>query len=196
MNHGLPLTVILLAHMPPTWPVGYDTPALADPVYESRPWTAMIGNHPDAVASMLSGVVADDAGVRLLGPISPADDVDALAGRILSFRDYKANWDNEQACSPSVDGVYDAVDFLNFLPQGIPTPKPMVLASGDVALYWDDGDTYAEIGFDGSHTYYAYAERLGSAPAQLDDQPIKKGFPPAVLAILGGGGAAAERAAA
>jgi len=122
--------------------------------------------------------------------------LDVLAGKLLSFGGYKPNWDGEQACSPSDDGVYDAIDFLSFLPQGIPTPKPMVLASGDVALYWDDGPLYAEIGFDGSHTYYAYAERPGSAAVHLDDEPIKKGFPPAVLALLGGGGTFVERAAA
>jgi len=196
MNHRLPLTVIVLARMPPTWPVSYDTPALLDLDYEARPWTGMIGDHPDAAARILSRVVVDDAGVQLLSPMSWAEEVDGLTGKLLEFRDYKANWDGEQACSPSVDAVYDAVDFLSFLPQGIPIPKPMVLASGDVALYWDDGDIYAEIGFDGSHTYYAYAECLGITPVHRDDEPIKNGFPPAVLGILGGGGTVVERAAA
>jgi hypothetical protein len=196
MDHRLPLTVILLAQMPPTWPVSYDTPATPDLVSEAGPWTAMAGDHPDFAASMPSRVVVDDAGLRLLSPISWADGVDVLTGKLLSFRDYKGNWDQEQACSPSVDAVYDAVDFLNFLPQGIPIPKPMVLASGDVALYWDDGDMYAEIGFDGSHTYYAYAERLGITPVHLDGEPIKKGFPLPVLGITGGGGSVVERVAA
>jgi hypothetical protein len=196
MNHRLPLTVIVLAQMPPTWPVSYDTPTVLDPVYEATPWSAMIGDHLDVAARMLSGVVADDAGMLLLSPISWADGVDVLTGKLLAFLKYKANWDQEQACPPSVDAIYDAVDFLSFFPQGIPIPKPMVLASGDVALYWDDGDIYAEIGFDGSHTYYAYAERLGITPVHLDDEPIKKGFPPAVLAVLVGGGDFVERAAA
>jgi hypothetical protein len=196
MNQRLPLTVIVLAQMPPTWLVSYDTPAL----YlfdEAGPSTAILGDYLNPAASAPSRVVVNDAGVQLLSPISWADGVDLLTGKLLSFRDYKANWDQEQACSPKVDAVYDAVDFLNFLPQGIPIPKPMVLASGDVALYWDDGgDMYAEIGFDGSHAYYAYTERPGITPVHLDDEPIQKGFPPAVLGILGGGGTVVERAAA
>lgn len=120
MNHRLPLTVIVLAQMPPTWPVSYDTPTVLDPIYEAAQRSAVIGDHPDVAASLPSGVVADDAGMLLLSPISWADGVDVLTGKILAFLEYKANWDQEQACPPSVDAIFDAVDLLSFLPQGIP----------------------------------------------------------------------------
>jgi hypothetical protein len=64
----------------------------------------------------------------------------------------------------------------------------MVLPTGDVALYWDFDETYAEIGFSGDGTLYAFASRPGFEPVHLDDvrvpQVSEPWFPPEVLRIL------------
>jgi hypothetical protein len=194
-HHQFPLTLIVLANLPQTWGVGSDPLSIDGLVCEARYPSAIIGDNPQATVTTPYGL-AEEASIQLLTPVNPAAGLDVLTGELLSFFSYEPNWDGEHACAPAVGGIYDAVDFLSSLPQGIPMPKPMVLASGDVALYWDDGTVYAEIGFDGSHAYYAYAERPGSAPAHFDDRPLSSGFPVAVLSILGGGGTAAAREAA
>jgi hypothetical protein len=194
-HHQFPLTLIVLANLPQTWGPGSDPLVMDGVVCEARYPTAIIGDLPGSTITMLAGF-GEEAGIQLLTLANPTNGLDALAGEILSFREYQRNWDGEHACAPLVGGIYDALDFLGSLPQGIPMPRPMVLASGDVALYWDDGTLYAEIGFDGSHTFYVYAERPGSASVHVDDEPLSNGFPGAVLAILGGGGTAVTREAA
>jgi hypothetical protein len=94
------------------------------------------------------------------------------AAELMSYLTLSANWDGEGAVAISSDAVGNALDMLERVPSVLGAPKPMVLPSGEVALYWDHGDTYAEIGFDGTGTYYAYATRPGAAPVHLDDVPL------------------------
>ncbi len=61
---------------------------------------------------------------------------------------------------------------LTATPPDVPNPKPMVLATGDVAMSWELDEAYAEIGFDGSGRFYAYAKRPALDPVYIDDEPM------------------------
>lgn len=93
----------------------------------------------------------------------------ATAAELISYQGLGDNWDGEGALAPSLGAIGSALRMLAAVPMQLEAPKPMVLASGDVAIYWDYGDTYAEIGFDDDGKYYAYAERPGFEPVHLND---------------------------
>ena len=113
----------------------------------------------------------------------------ATAAKIMSYAELRDDWDQEGAIAPHPDAISDALRMLEVTPVEVGAPKPMVLASGDIALYWDFGETYAEIGFDGSGCYYAFASGQNREPVHLDDVPLYGAdnqceFPAAILEIL------------
>jgi len=59
------------------------------------------------------------------------------------------------------------LEFLDAIPADVPIPKPMLL-SGQLALYWDFGDTYAEIDFDETEYVDAYGKRPDMDDVSLD----------------------------
>lgn len=149
---------------------------------------------PEYLGGQLSGDVKPvTAGeFRFLAPsaiVGHRDYARATAATLMSYLDLVPNWDGEGAEAPTEETVWHALDMLEVIPAGIDAPKAMVLASGDVALYWDQGDAYAEIGFAQDGRYYAFATRPGHQPVHMDDVLVhdESGiahFPTAVLDIL------------
>jgi hypothetical protein len=133
------------------------------------------------------------ASLTLIGPsdviIDRSEYGRSTAAQLMSYFDLEDNWDCEGALKPHPEAIADALRMLEVTPIDVSAPKPMALAAGDVALYWDMGETYAEIGFDGSGTYYAYARSPNLAPVYLDDIPLysaddQSEFPSAVFEVL------------
>jgi hypothetical protein len=113
----------------------------------------------------------------------------AAAAELISYADLKDNWDGEGAVAPRNGARENALAMLEAVPLGIEAPKTMVMADGDVALYWERGDVFAEIGFDGSEKFYAYATAPGMPDVHLDEIAFKdeRGnakFPDKVAEIL------------
>lgn len=78
-----------------------------------------------------------------------------LIGEIRGLNLLKADWDGEGAAAPSVQSIKEAVSFVRLL-NDIALPEPMLLASGHTALYWNEGNLYADIEFlgDGRIAYF------------------------------------------
>lgn len=78
-----------------------------------------------------------------------------LIGELRELSLLKADWDGEGAAAPSVQSIKEAVSFVRML-NGITLPEPMLLASGQTALYWNEGNLYADIEFlgDGRIAYF------------------------------------------
>ncbi len=111
------------------------------------------------------------------------------AGTLIAFLDLRDNWDGEGAVGPTPDSIGQALQMLELIPLEIRPPKAMLLATGDVAIYWQFGNTYAEIGFDGSGNYYAFAEATGLESVHIDAAALFDGgnileFPHAIRRIL------------
>lgn len=137
--------------------------------------------------------VSANASITVVGPasllIDRAEFGRKAAAEIMSYAAFQDNWDHEGAVAPRTDAIVDALRMLEDTPAEAGPPKAMLLASGDIALYWDRGDTYAEIGFGGRGTYYAYARGPGRDPVHLDDVQLYNEndqctFPAAVLEVL------------
>ena len=154
---------------------------------ECWPPTAIGFSAPELHGSFWSaGTVVTILGADQLSAHSASDRLTSSLGEYKSLRD---NWDGEGAKAPSPDAVDHAIAMVRCLPADIVLPKPMTLASGHVALYWDFGVLYAEIGFDGSGKYYAYASGPDFEPIYIDDAELiglSGGiiFPPDMKSIL------------
>lgn len=186
------LMATLTRPLPPTWP-SQVLPPVFMPQEEVTVRSAFGPSH--------SGFIRTSPAERedTLGAVTVPDAELALpyheelarktAAQLIAYRDLPDDWDGEGATAPSAEAISDALDMLAVTPAWLDPPKPMVLPSGDVALYWDSGERYAEIGFDGSGSYYAFATAPGQPPVHLDDVPLLGSgagcaFPDAVQNVL------------
>lgn len=79
----------------------------------------------------------------------------ALETELISYSSLSHGWDGYDGQPANSRATLDALAYLKALPADLPCPKAMLAGSGVVGLYWDYGDRYASIDFegDGSYTY-------------------------------------------
>ncbi len=186
------LMATLTGPLPATWPIPVSPPlftAAEEPALRSDTPSLRAGLASSPPGERVTGVGA----ITVLASIRVPRDHDEFtakaAAQLIAYQDLSDDWDGEGATAPSAAAIAEALEMLTVTPRWLDPPKPMVLPSGDVALYWDSGDRYCEIGFDGSGTYYAYATAPDQPPVQLDDIPLRNkngfcSFPDAVLSVL------------
>jgi hypothetical protein len=73
---------------------------------------------------------------------------EALKAELKSYLELSAGWDGPESKAPTDGAVASALAFVNLLPAGIPLPKPMLSINGEVGLYWDIGNIYADVSFE------------------------------------------------
>lgn len=70
-----------------------------------------------------------------------------LIAELTSYGKRAPNWDGEGAEAPLAGDVAGALKFLETYPAGFQLPRTMLYSAGDVALYWEKGDGYADLEF-------------------------------------------------
>ena len=107
---------------------------------------------------------------------------------ILGYANLAGKWGGEGYVAPTSEVINDAIQMLNVLPPEIGVPKSSILADGEIAIYWEKGDTYAEIVFSSDNKYYSYGTAPGIDTVYLDDMDTyvnnKCEFPEKLLEIL------------
>ncbi len=168
------MLALSLAVVPPqTWPPRSLVAALDEHRNpDSRQATA--GTIPGVSASTVNpSLPLLEETRRIMGPAEVLTDrlefARATAAQLMGYALLRDNWDGEGARTPAAGAIEDAMQMLEVTPPEAGPPKCMALASGEVALYWDFGAVYAEIGFSGDGTYYAYATSPDAGPVHLDD---------------------------
>lgn len=73
--------------------------------------------------------------------------LEKLIGEIRNWTLFDANWDGEGSTKPSEASIREAVSFARLISAHVLEPEPMLLASGHSALFWHDGDLYADLEF-------------------------------------------------
>ena len=166
----------LLLPAPPTW-VKYD-------------WRPMIVDADDTLETITlnrTAPLSDETTVSFMGQGTtlsfirtlPFDDqmseresaFGSLISEIISYRNLVESQDGEASTWNIDRAISDAVSLIDAIPSTAPLPRPMLL-SERVAIYWDYGNTYAEIDFDGSNFFDAYGKREGVPDVHLDRFPI------------------------
>lgn len=66
------------------------------------------------------------------------------------------DWDGEGASAPAPESIKNAVAFVGLIRDSADLPQPMLHATGNVSLYWDNKSLYADIEFlnDGRVAYF------------------------------------------
>ena len=102
----------------------------------------------------LSTIVANDESYGGADRLTTPHEM--IIGEIRQWNLLGANWDGEGAASPNAQSMKEAVSFVRLLGDNISLPEPMLLASGHAALYWNDGNLFADIEFlgDGRIAYF------------------------------------------
>jgi hypothetical protein len=105
----------------------------------------------------------------------------AIETKLLKYSALQPNWDGYNGRPPKEGAIFDAVTFLRRLPSNIKLPKEMVAGDGDVGLYWNEGSTFVELGFNGSGKYYFYAEDENGEATGDDLFVLSKSIPQELL---------------
>lgn len=107
-----------------------------------------------------------------------------LHSLINSYTQLPDNWDGYNGIAPEKNTTKAAIAFLNVLMhQSIITPKSMLSGSGEISLYWDNEDTYIEIGFEDGDHYTYFVDKNGEGFGE-DDYPLSESVPTSLLEIL------------
>jgi hypothetical protein len=83
-----------------------------------------------------------------------------LVGEIRSWSLLGADWDGEGAVIPMRQSLKEAESFVRLLGE-ISLPEPMLLGSGHAALYWNEGNLYADLEFLGDGRIAYFVKRHG-----------------------------------
>lgn len=106
------------------------------------------------------------------------DAMNGLFSELISYQFLPHDWDGYDGQPAEPQATLDALEFLLHLPRSLPLPSAMLAGSGAVGLYWDRGEHYASLDFEGDGTYtyltdspdgYGGAEGIaaGAVPVEL-----------------------------
>ena len=73
-----------------------------------------------------------------------------LLQKVREFQGFSDGWDGVGSVAPMTNSAEASIKFIYCLPGGIPLPKAMVAATGEVGFYWDLEGGYADISFEGN----------------------------------------------
>lgn len=71
----------------------------------------------------------------------------SLIEELMSYGKRGDNWDGKGAEAPLAGDIEAALRFLSTYPDGFLLPGAMLYSAGDVALYWEKGEGYADLEF-------------------------------------------------
>lgn len=87
--------------------------------------------------------------------------VEKLIGEIRNWALFDSNWDGEGSAKPSMASIKEVVSFARLLETAAQEPEPMLLASGHTALFWNDGNLYADLEFLGDSRIAYFIKKNG-----------------------------------
>ena len=109
------------------------------------------------VRSSNIGSVANDE--AFYTPVRETTSQELLIGELRNWALFGDDWDGEGASRPLSASINDAVSFARLLDSSVREPEPMLLASGHAALFWNDGDLYADLEFIGNNRVAYFVQK-------------------------------------
>ncbi|MGT0246640.1 hypothetical protein [Burkholderia pyrrocinia] len=161
--------------------VAFNMAVLAHPsVTEAPNWLAFGYEVPVSSPSEFNSSIAysyiDVQGDLLQTDIKPAfekagmqvDRLTLVKEELASYSRLGEDWDGSGASIANKEHLNDALGFLNRLPGGIAIPTPMIGSSGDIGLYWDLPEFYADIAFEGRGAFSLFVKNKASGTESFD----------------------------
>jgi hypothetical protein len=92
-------------------------------------------------------------------PIRSTTVSEKIIGEIRQWGFLKVNWDGEGASLPSAESIKDSVSFIKLIAENSTMPEPMLLASGNAGLYFNQNNLYVDIEFLGNNRISYFIKR-------------------------------------
>lgn len=99
---------------------------------------------------------------------------DPVFAELLSYKAYSEGWDGDGSVPPSGTDIDRAVAFVQMLKPLLPLPGAMLDPKGDVGLYWNTNDAYADINFDRDGTISLYLRNRVTGVEAFHDEVSEK----------------------
>jgi hypothetical protein len=97
----------------------------------------------------LTTVSVNDSNISF--PTRATSPQENIIGELRQWNLLDNNWDGEEAAKPKAQSIAEAVSFVRLLDDNTTLPEPMLLSSGNAALYWNETNLYADIEFLGDN---------------------------------------------
>ncbi len=113
---------------------------------------------------------------------------DLLESELSRYPTLQRGWDGECAKPALPDSLMDARRFLALRPADVPLPYPELNSDGETGFFWDTGDLFAGVTFEGDGTFYfavcQYSRGKETARDVAEDCPVGSGWPDALVGPL------------
>ncbi len=113
-----------------------------------------------------------------------------LESELSRYPALRHGWDGDYAKPASPASLRDARKFLSMRPANVPLPYPELNSDGETGFFWDTGDLFAGVTFEGDGTFYfvvcRYSRGKETARDGAEDCPVDSGWPDALVAPLRG----------
>jgi len=103
---------------------------------------------------------------------------------IRSYSTYQENWDGYSGKPPSAKTIKDTLYFLKQLPLDIPLPYSGLSGDGEISLFWDKNDIFADLGFTGDGKYSYYARGMDGKEYHGNYIPLSSTLPEDFVKVL------------
>ncbi len=97
-----------------------------------------------------------------------------IAAELAEYGVLTDGWDGDMAVAPNPRHLANAQALLEIVPGGVPFPKPMLSADGEVGLYWRSSEAFADIVVHAGDVFSLYVKELSGEGREvfLEDMPI------------------------
>jgi len=125
-------------------------PALNNPIKKVSSIAPILVNSQASVASVNSDIS------RFVEATRQTTESEKIIGELRQWQFLNEDWDGEDASAPIAQSIKNAVDFVGLIRDSADLPQPMLHATGNVSLYWNDKGLYVDIEFlsDGRLAYF------------------------------------------
>lgn len=90
-----------------------------------------------------------------------------LQASVEQLKSLEANWDGEGAAAPNPDHVDALMACISALPLDLSTFRPMLASDGEIGVYWQRADSYAELSIDEQGEMSLYLRSLKSDSGRI-----------------------------
>lgn len=108
-----------------------------------------------------------------------------LTSHLRSYLELDKGWDGFDGVAASIESFNDAVSFISKLPKQAPAPKTMLSGDGEIALYWEDRNRYAEAAFPGDGTFHFIMDSHEKTLVLDDISPTCESLPVEIIQSIG-----------
>lgn len=114
------------------------------------------------------------------------DKIEWLKAELESYKSLTSGWDGEGSLPADGAHIYAAGQILSLLPAGIPLPKPMLSADGEVGLYWKSSEYLADAVIEDADHFSFFIRSLkdGNQEIFIPSLAIGAGTPGAIAAAF------------